>query len=148
MVSVVLTDYWQAVSHAASNFQFLEETLKMYFTTCFKIVELSVAEKIEFKFTYKDVERLSLGRLVVLFSKYSSNEELLAMLRGLPEKRNSIAHQAYLLTQAGMEDPAFLQQKLDEVRKVSEKAAAAVQALFSELRRVTGLFKELRRTTG
>jgi hypothetical protein len=54
--------------------------------------------RVHFSFTRADIERRSLGQLVRVFEKYNSNAELIAELKKLPERRNFIAHQAYLLS--------------------------------------------------
>jgi hypothetical protein len=71
-----LDDYLFQVGKAASQFQFLEEGLKMYLAECFDIVRENVKGKIEFRYVYKDLKNKSLGPLVRLFAKYATSEEL------------------------------------------------------------------------
>jgi hypothetical protein len=71
-----LDDYLFQAGKAASQFQFLEEGLKMYLAECFDIVRENIKGKIEFRYVYKDLKNKSLGPLVRLFAKYATSEEL------------------------------------------------------------------------
>lgn len=141
--SVTLREYFLEVQHASARFQYLEEVLKMYLSACFRIVGLSVKQRLVFEYTYEDVKSQSLGRLINLFRKYNRNEQVLKLLRDLPDERNHVAHQAYLLTQQEMRDPKALAKEWDKVTRISNKAEKAVKAMAHELRTVDTLRREL-----
>jgi hypothetical protein len=144
MSAIDLQEYLNEVSHAAARFQFLEETLRMHLASCFRIVELSVMDKLSFGFTYKDLERKSLGSLIELFKKFNSNSELLKLLQGLAKERNYVAHQAYLMTQDEQRSSEVLVREKKKVADISEKAHKAVTSLSKESRRIECLIEELK----
>ena len=118
------------IGRAASQFQFIEECLKMYLCECFDIVRKNVQGKIAFEYTDKDVRNKSLGPLIVMFKKYSTNKQLVERLEKIREDRNYIAHEAYVLvgnpTDESVEEDEFLR-----IQNIAESAHEIAMILFS-----------------
>jgi hypothetical protein len=132
----IIEDYQQAVSETAGKFQFLEEGLKLYLENCFQIVKSNLPKEISFNFNRKYVENKPLRQLIQLFEKYNSNSELIKQLKALPEKRNHIAHKAYLAVAFHRDDPVYLQTQMREVKEMSQVVDGMVREIFDECARV------------
>lgn len=88
--------YRDSVSHALAGFQLLEGGLKTYIDLYYETVRQLLHGKLHFGFDKAEVLEAPLGRLLQIFSRVSSNTELLAELRGLVKDRNKIAHQSFV----------------------------------------------------
>ncbi len=143
--SVTFQEYCKKVQEISFRFQYLEETLKVYLAMCFEIVGLSLGGRLFFGFSYDDVERLSLGKLIARFSKYNGNKDLCKLLYDLTKERNHIAHKAYLLTEEKIKDSEVLAKEFEKVVKIRERVLEANKALYEEGRIVEALLLELNR---
>jgi hypothetical protein len=132
-------DYMMAVGESAAQFQYLEEALKMYLASCFKIIHDSVNGKITFTYTYSDVAKKPLGQLITIFKKFNNNKVLHRLLRHLKNERNHIAHRAYLLTVEKMRDKQTLTKEIDRLNKVN----GVVDAVLNQLHKLEKKLEEV-----
>ena len=146
MPNAKLDPYFREVSLAAMRFQHIEECLKMCLANCFGIIRLGLNGKVAFNLTYKDVENLPLGPLINEFKKYTTNSVLLKNLRGLPKKRNYIAHNAYLLTVDEQHNSEAITKEIKKVAEISRQARQVLQELFEESRGIEEFRTRLQNT--
>ncbi len=77
----LLAEYWSKLQSALLSFQFMEESIRMYLTSAYRIVSKKLDNQIPFEFTYKDVQNDSLGKLLIRFDKFNSNKPLIGKIR-------------------------------------------------------------------
>ena len=77
-----------------ANCQIIEEFLKVYIDTSFRIVKKKIGTEMVFKFSRADYENASLENLIKAFTKLSNNKELIEELKGVKDIRNYCAHRA------------------------------------------------------
>jgi hypothetical protein len=118
---------------AAETFQLLEETLKMYLVLCFEIVRNRLPSAIRFDYSDKDVVNQPLGRLARMFAKYNGETSLYKEIIALTEKRNYIAHQAYLTLLTGARDPETMVKEITKVHGIQQEASAVVRQVMQEM---------------
>ena len=95
----MLQEYIDKIPKAFLNFQYIEETLKQYLYIFETITIYRFKGIVDYKFEesdFKKIEKMSLGKLIEIFSRRNNNNELIEKLNELAEKRNFIAHQSYL----------------------------------------------------
>jgi hypothetical protein len=90
-------NYKATVLRILSNFQLLEFMLKVYIGNVYDFISVSVADKVHFGYSITDIENHSLERLLGIFSKFNTNQDLNKRLNKLKEQRNHIAHESLLI---------------------------------------------------
>ena len=133
---LLLDKYFDKLPGALLNFQFIEESLRMYIAYCYEIISKRVSELIPFKYRYQDLKKDSLGRLLNKFKKLNNNERLIDKIEKLVEDRNYCAHEAYLLTYEKQNDPDYLTKELAKLENIINEAKECVQLLFSEVKKI------------
>lgn len=88
--------YINNVSRTIMAFQYLEVMLKLYIRDCDAVIQKSVKELFHYSEREKEIEKLSLGRLIEEFSKRSNKTECITGMKKLNKLRNEFAHTAYL----------------------------------------------------
>ena len=96
---VTVNEYNSQIMRVLSNFQFIEEALRMYISYSYRLITQKLDKQIPFSFTYNDVKNDSLGKLLKKFKKINANSKLIKNLEKLKKERDFIAHKAFLLTQ-------------------------------------------------
>ena len=81
---------------ALAGFQMVEESLKTYLSFCHDAVRELLPPGLTYKYSRADVEDAALGKLLMIFSKTTSNDGLVIALRKLQKDRDLIAHRALL----------------------------------------------------
>lgn len=121
------------------NYQFIEETLKMYIWRADVIIHSTVKEKIYYRgFNTKRLSKLPLGRLTEEFRKRTNRNDLIDLLKKIQDQRNFFAHQGYLLThedEKKEQEASELLARLDEAYKQSK---TCLKELITETCKVTG----------
>lgn len=90
--------YSNVLNKVLTDFQFIEECLKMYITYTDKIIQINVSSYFPYKYNRKDVENFALGKLTDKYSKISNNTSLVKELQAVMKQRNDLAHKGFLLT--------------------------------------------------
>jgi hypothetical protein len=143
--------YGKATLQMLTQFQFLELFLKAYIATAYRFIALRLDGAMHFGYSEKDLDSLSLERLLTIFCKLNANATLVARLNKLRAQRNHIAHKAMTIAtgkyadikalKAGLASYVLLQEKLsacieslrDENRTLGNKFGAAQQAHFDAI---------------
>lgn len=101
--------YSNALNKVLTDFQFIEECLKMYMTYADRIIQINVSSYFPYKYNRKDVEKLALGKLTDRYSKLSDNTSLVKQIQEVMKKRNDLAHQGFLFTSEEQKDKRLLE---------------------------------------
>jgi hypothetical protein len=86
----------KALVELVLDFQMVEEMLKRYLDSAFSIIRERTAGVLPYRPDRSTVEKLSLGKLISEFAKYSDDPGLVSELRALVEHRNYCAHRAFM----------------------------------------------------
>ena len=114
---------------ALAGFQMIEESLKTYLSFYHDAVRGLLPPGFTYTYSRADVEEAALGKLLMIFSKTTSNASLVLALRKLQKDRDLIAHRALLdLFRA---DPSSQNLK-SEARRMMD-LAARVNAHLGEI---------------
>jgi hypothetical protein len=117
-------------------FQLLEFGLKAYVGRAYSVIKESVGDKMYFGYSAKDVEEFPLERLLNVFSKLSSNKDLLARLNKLRVERNHIAHRSLIITMGPLYDPGAVEDKYHEYFWLEDELTECLQLVIQEARKL------------
>lgn len=84
--------FYLKTAYALSGCQLVEQELKLYITAALDLVRKCVGSRMTFNMRGEDYENSSLERLIEVFKKLSSNDQLLKDLRKFKEERNFLSH--------------------------------------------------------
>lgn len=129
--------YRDRVVGLLTNYQLLELLLKMYIGTSYEYIQMLVEDHIHFDFSVTDVENYPLERLLNLFGKLNSNEELKKRLNKLRKERNYLAHEALIVTIG--DNP-----NMDTIHKKAEDFFCLEDEVMECLKLVTDEFGKLK----
>ena len=132
MAKIVQTEYREAVYRALERCQFVEETLRVYLDLAIKIAKIELASHFPVNITRKDLSKLSLGKLVEIFSRLNGNRSLKLKLKKVTPDRNRVAHQSLLFTLGELEDDAHLTKLTGEMNEIERRARDAHESLLDE----------------
>jgi hypothetical protein len=139
--SIHLEEYMAVVRDILVDFQYIEEGLRMYISNCYRLSAKRLAGTIPFRFSYKDVEKDSLGALVSQFEKLTHNTSLVSELKKLAPHRNEYAHRAFLLTYEEQHDQPLLKRVLNTYKSLKIQTKECVFAVLKEGEKVAELLK-------
>jgi len=139
---IAYRQYALAVQSILTDFQFIEESLKMYLGLSFRLIKRRIHKDIPFSFSRKDVQNLPLRKLISEFKKLNSNNDLGARLSKLTQVRNRIAHQSFLHTFKEQKDPKFLDKERERLEKLKTHTKACVYDLVAEITKLDELDKK------
>jgi hypothetical protein len=125
-------EYKEVVLRTLGRFQLLELLLKEYIARVYRVISESVAGKVHFDYSEKDVESFALERLLSTFHKLNSNTELLRRLNVLREKRNQLAHRALLVTFPPLHDPVKMDEDFNEYKGLEAEVTACAKLVILE----------------
>ncbi len=140
----LLAEYWTKLQNALLNFQFMEESIRMYLASAYRIVSKKLDNQIPFEFTYKDVQNDSLGKLLIKFDKFNSNKPLIGKIRQLIKERNYCAHRAYLMTAEEQNDDKFLSDEIVKLKTIVSSSKECLNSLMEELKRIEEIRKNIK----
>jgi len=132
-----LDQYFDKLSNAIMQFQYLEVTLKFYIRDCDRLIQKSVKDVFHYSVREKEIEKMPLGRLIDEFSRRSNRKDIVQVLRKLNKLRNEIAHSAYILTIEEQKDKEKLQHYSDKLKNIVEAVKACMKQLARENARIT-----------
>jgi hypothetical protein len=116
-----------------TEFQYMEELLKMYLSDCYILIKSEVSEIIPFKYSRTDVETNSLRRLIDKFEKVNNNTGLLALLRQLTKVRNDVAHRGIMFKLHKTGDSEYLNSELESYNEHRREVERCSELLLDEL---------------
>lgn len=140
----LLAEYWTKLQNALLNFQFMEESIRMYLASAYRIVSKKLDNQIQFGFTYKDVQNDSLGKLLIKFDKFNSNKPLIGKMRQLIKERNYCAHRAYVMTAEEQNDDKFLSDEIVKLKTIVSSSKECLNSLMEELKRIEEIRKNIK----
>lgn len=126
--------YKATIMRILGNFQLLEFALKVYIGKTYLLIKNCVGDKVHFGYTAKDVESFALERLLNVFSKLNSNNELLTRLKNLKDERNHIAHKALIITMGAKYDQGAVEDKYIEYFTLEDELAECLKLVIEEVR--------------
>jgi len=133
--------YVSMIGDILIDFQFIEESIRMYLSNAFKYIGIRLSGLIPFRYDYSDIEKDALGKLINKFEKFNDNKPLIAELRDLTQYRNDCAHRGFLLTHEEMYDDKYLENELKGLEKIKERTEKCVSDLFREWGKIEKLLK-------
>jgi hypothetical protein len=74
------------------QFQTLELSLALYIAAAHMIAKSLLAGTLAYRYSYRDVDKYPLGKLVAVFQKLNDNEPLHTKLNEVIKHRNDVAH--------------------------------------------------------
>jgi hypothetical protein len=92
VVSVKDDDFYLKVAHALSGCQLIEQELKLYITEALQLVKKCIGNRMPFEMSGEDYANASLGRLIDVFRKLTTNEVLVMELGEFKKERNFLSH--------------------------------------------------------
>ncbi|MBA7490420.1 hypothetical protein ES702_00958 [subsurface metagenome] len=140
----LLTEYWNTLQNALLNFQFMEESIRMYLAYAYWIVSKKLDKQIPFRFTYIDVKNDSLGKLLKKFEKFNSNKQLIDKVKQSIKERNYLAHRAYLMTSEEQKDDEYLSKQIEKMKKIVVSSRECLDELTQESRKLEKIKKSIK----
>ena len=129
--------YFANLPEALLEFQFLETILQFYIRDCDKIIQKSVKDSFHYSVREKEIEKMSLGRLIDEFSRRSNRKDIISALRRLTKDRNMIAHNAYLVTSEDLEDSDKMKRITQRIKDVTKFVEECMKQIAREYVKVT-----------
>lgn len=110
--------YQNEVHNALEQCQFVEEILHVYVSLAIDIARLGLKNYFPVRFTEKDLSKLSLGKLVDIFSRLSDDASLISALKKVRKDRNYVAHRSLLFTLGELQDPVHISQAIQKMTEI------------------------------
>ncbi len=123
MSKKLTSQYQNAVHDALEKCQFIEETLRMCISHAIEIAKLQLSAYYPLKITYSDLGKLSMGKLVFIFSRITDDALLKKSLNSITTERNYVAHQSLLLTIGESSDPIHMKQQIAKINGIKQRAS-------------------------
>jgi len=136
--TVLLLDCWSKMQNSLLNIHYLEESLRMYLSS-FTGVHLQNLERVfPYDFSYKDLKRDSLDRLLEKFQKINPNQQLIQKISTLKDYRNLCLNRGYLLPYAKPCHEKYLTRELEAMDKILQVSEECLAELGEERKRLPG----------
>lgn len=129
--------YFDNLSRALMEFQYLEVSLKFYIRDCDRIIQKSVKDSFHYSVREKDIEKMPLGRLIEEFSRRTNRKDIISVLKKLNKYRNQVAHTAYILTIEEQTDSKRMKELSHRITKLTKAVKTCMKELIREHSRVT-----------
>ncbi|MCR4303083.1 MAG: hypothetical protein NUV63_02490 [Gallionella sp.] len=141
----LLKQYMDEVPAALLAFQYLEEALRQYMLRCHVMIATVVKPILAYRIQqYDRVEKMTLGQLVSSFQDFNVNQELIARLAPLPQRRNQIAHRAYLTAWQAHSSDSLDESDLHALRSLIVEARETMLQVFREVEAIEERFVAFR----
>ncbi|KRE85314.1 hypothetical protein ASG75_06875 [Rhodanobacter sp. Soil772] len=132
--------YEQTTLRMLAQFQFIEQSLKYYISIAYEFIELRLDGAIHFGYSSKDLDSLSLERLLTIFCKLNANTKVVTRLNKLKTQRNHIAHKALTVAMGRYADIKALRSGLDSYDSLQPELSACIDELREEIRTLGNKF--------
>jgi hypothetical protein len=129
--------YFDNLSRALMEFQYLEGYLKFYIRDCDRIIQKSVKDSFHYSVREKDINKMPLGRLIDEFSRRSNRKDIISVLKKLNKHRIHVAHTACLFTIEEQENSERMKELSHTITKVTKAVQSCIKELICEYSRVT-----------
>lgn len=128
-----------ALQAVLTDFQFMEEALRMYISGAYRLIRTRLASSIPFGLNDSSLERDALGKLIEKFSQLSANAELANTMRTLVPKRNAVAHRGFLYGYHPETRVDEIDKLTCELESLNVETSSCLAALIDELKVVERL---------
>jgi hypothetical protein len=129
-------------------FQYIEEAIRQYLLRCEFIIAARLQGIAKYRISEKNIDKLSLGRLVDEFEKFNGNDDLIKRLRSIVVERNFIVHQSYIV----LHGKGGELKEIEEIEPLYERAVKAKESaencffeLGQEIEKLEERFTEIQR---
>jgi len=141
MTKKLTRQYQKAVHDTLERCQFIEETLRMCVSHAMDIAKLQLSPYYPLKYTHADLSKLSMGKMVSIFSRISNDALLKKSLNSITTERNYVAHHSLLFTIGESHDPIHIKQQIAKMEGIKKRAIAVHNSLLDARYK---LFRSLR----
>jgi hypothetical protein len=135
---VARQQYSLALQGVLTDFQFIEEGLRMYISSAYDLIRMRLKSDLPFQLNDKSLEKDSLGKLITKFSQLSDNSDLLKTMNSLVPRRNDCAHRGFLSTAHPSTKVEELEQATAELGAIKKETSACFNSLVNEVGRPQG----------
>ena len=130
--------YNNALQMALTDFQFIEECLRLYISVAYDFIRYQMKGKLPFHLNESDVEKDALGHLIDKYAKLSDNTAIVTELRKHVKERNEIAHRRLILTLEELRDVDFLDAQTKQLNDLHKALKPHINTLMNERAALTG----------
>lgn len=130
--------YQALVATVLMEFQWLEESLKQYLCKAERLIQHRVKDAFKYEPSTDEIERLSLGKLLVRFEKYCGNSVLIDRIKPLIKKRNEVAHSSFVLRFDEKIELVPVEDLIERLKEVEAAVRGLSDAVTLETRRIEG----------
>jgi len=116
--------YFESIQNVLLIFQYVEEAIRQYLLRCEFVTAARLQGITKYRISEKDIDKLSLGRLVDEFEKFNGNDDLIKKLRSIVVERNFIAHQSYI----ALYGKGGKSKEIEEIEPLYERAVKAKES--------------------
>ena len=145
MTKKLTRQYQKAVHDTLEKCQFIEETLRMCVSHAMDIAKLQLSPYYPLKYTHADLSKLSMGKMVSIFSRISDDALLKKSLNSITTERNCVAHQSLLFTIGESHDPIHIKQQIVKMEGIKERAIVVHNSLLDARYKLLRSLRELQR---
>ena len=130
--------YTLAFKMALTDFQFIEESLRLYISVAYDFIRHKLNGELPFHLDESDVQKDALGRLIDKYAKLSDNQKFVAELRGLTKDRNKIVHSGLIVSVEEQRDIEFLDAETQRLNELHTVLKPHIETLMNERAALTG----------
>lgn len=133
--------YMTAAAELLAGFQLVEISLMVYAAAAYEVIKKSLDGRLSFDYGYKDVENMSLERLIGTFARLNGNKKLIGKLRHLVRERNWFAHRG-LVAGYGIGPSPPVSELMPRIEKQRMEIKECLNLLAEEMKKVEALKRE------
>ncbi len=140
--------YDRLMKEVLTDFQFIEEGLRLYLGSCYRIIRHKLAGALPYKFEYEDNESHALGKLIAQFARFCDDDALVTELKDLVQYRNGVAHRGYFLSTQELGDRALLERLAGNLAEVEERTKLCLGHLAKRIADLIALEEKMKIAEG
>ncbi len=123
----------EKLHEAMVNFQLLEFMLRGALEKYEQLIRDQVKEYFEYPYDQKAIDKMALGKLADLYSKYTDNKAFKAQVDLIITARNKLAHAMFVKVEHFDDELGIdLDNEIDEIYKASEMADGLASDVFEQ----------------
>lgn len=129
-------DYFHAITGCMITFQYIEEAIKMVLVRLESLIHFRIKGYSPYKLKpkYNSITNAAMGRLIGMLSIYTDDDDLIAELKKIKDKRDDIVHRGLLMTVEEADDLETIQFKTVELDELDESAKLTLTRLLERWR--------------
>lgn len=134
LLSNARRQYSLAMQDVLTDFQFIEEGLRLYLEGAYQLIRDRLADTIPFKLDEESLQKDALGKLIEKFSQVSANQNLVETMKALVPQRNKCAHRGFLAIFRKVSNVAEIEKARLELEGLKKETSACFESLIGELK--------------